>query len=154
MLVERETIVSLFIAAVAILAIISGFSAFTGLAVHSDALTLDLHKTSYHADDIFDADAILRPATFLKEESLVIYLDGDVFSVVSLQKYLDDNGLEYGLEYQNAGSNNIQVINLMEKLSLDLSSFVLLDKLTPGIHTMTISLSEGDASVSDSFSLE
>ncbi len=154
MLVERETFVALFISLVAILVVVGGFASFTGLSVHEAPLVLNFHKASFSRGDVFDVSVDLSPATFLQDESLVIYVDEVPVSVVALQKYLDDNQIDYGLDFENAGKNNIKVMTLKNKLSVNLADFVSLDDLQPGSHSLKVSLSQGDASADGNFILE
>ncbi len=149
--VEREAIVSLFIALVAVIVIIGGFASFTGLAVHSEDLKIDFSRTDFESGAVFDAVLTIAPVTMLAEESVVIYVDESFGSVIAIKKYLDDNSIPYGLEYQNAGSNNIQMITLESPLKIPLADFVSLQGLEPGTHSIKISLSEGDATVQKSF---
>jgi len=72
MLAQRETMVSLFIAAVAILVVIGGFASFSGLAAYSGTLSLDFSKSSFSGTDAFDVDLIIEPVTLMADESAVV----------------------------------------------------------------------------------
>ncbi len=154
MLVEREHIVTIIVAVIALLAIVGGYASFSGLSVYEQPVQLELTKSSFAQSDIFDANILLNPVTFLHDESIMIYFDNEPIGVVAIKKYLDDNRIEYGTEYQNLGTNNIQIMNLEHQLKISLADYITLESVQTGSHTVRVELSKGDASADAIFSVK
>lgn len=150
MLVEREAFVSLFIAAVAILTVVVGFAAFSGLSVYNEVMSLDFEKASFDQGDVFDVYVDLIPSSYLYDESLVVYVDDNLVSVISLKKFFDDNKITYGEDMKN----NVHIISIGSKARINLADFVPLDSLTSGHHNLKVYLSQAEMSQTAAFSLD
>jgi len=151
---EREHIVTLIVAAIAMLVIFGGFASFSGLAVHNDPLVIVKAKGTFARGDVFDVAVQLAPVTFMADESIVLYLDDNVVGVIALKKYLDDNGVDYGTEIKNLGQNNQEILTLMNPVSINLADYVSLEMMAAGTHTLRAEFSLGDAYAEDVFGVE
>jgi hypothetical protein len=152
---EKEYVVTIFIAIIAVLIITGGYASFSGLAVREDTLTVEMHKTMFKKSDVFDVTVKIKPVMFLAEESLMIYLDDKAVAVVALKKYLDDAGLDYGVDVKNLGENNQEIITLKDPVLVNLADHVSLEYMQPGtMHRVTVEFSMGDASAEGVFSVE
>ncbi|MBW2971499.1 hypothetical protein KY359_00545 [Candidatus Woesearchaeota archaeon] len=152
---QREYYVTFIVAAIAIAVIVGGFASFTGLSVQADPLSIEMAKTAFRQSDVFDADVLLSPVTFMADESLMIYIDGKAVGVVALKRHLDQNSIEYGTEIKDLGQDNVQIINLREHLRVNLAEYVSLEYLQPGtVHLLRVEFSRGDALAEAVFSME
>jgi hypothetical protein len=151
---EKEYLVTFIVTLVAVLVIVGGYASFSGLATYDAPISIGLAKDSFRQSDVFDADIVLRPVTFMADESLMVYVDNSAVGVVAIKKYLDDNKIEYGTEYQNAGQNNIEVLNLRDPLRVNLADFIKLEAMVPGTtHILRVEFSRGDAVAEEVFKI-
>lgn len=152
---EREHYVTIVVAIIAIVVIVGGFASFTGLSVQEEPIRISMEKNLFRQGEIFDVNVLLSPVTFFADESIVIYIDNKAVGAIALRKYLDDNGLEYGTEVKNLGQNNIEIITLMQPVSVSLADFITLDYMHPGTtHLLRVEFSRGDAVAEDVFRIE
>ncbi len=152
---EREHYVTIVVAVIAVLVIVGGFASFTGLSVQEEPIRISMEKSSFRQGEVFDVNVLLSPVTFFADESIVIYLDNKAVGAIALRKYLDDNGLEYGTEVKNVGQNNIEIITLMQPVSVSLADFIPLDYMHPGTtHLLRVEFSRGDAAAEEAFRIE
>ncbi len=152
MRVEREHIATAVVATIAVLVIVGGFASFSGLSVYHQPLTLELHKTEFRQGDVFDVNVVVNPVTFLADETIMVYLDGNAVAAIALKRYLDDNGIDYGSEVKNLGQNNAEIINLQAPLTVNLADYVSMEPMYPGtVHLLTVEFSRGDASAEEAF---
>lgn len=152
---EREYYVTFIVATIAVLFIVGGFASFTGLSVQDEAISIAMAKESFRPSDVFDVTLILNPVTFMADESIIIYIDSNAVGAVAIKKYLDDNGIEYGREVKDAGQNSIQVINLRDRLMINLADHVQLEYMRPGTkHILRAEFSRGDAAADAVFNVE
>lgn len=152
---EKEYVVTIFISIIAILIITGGYASFSGLAVREDTLEVEMHKTVFKRSDVFDVTVKIKPVMFMAEESIMVYLDDKAIAVIALKKYLDDNGLDYGVDVKNLGENNQEIITLREPLLVNLAEYVSVEYMQPGtMHRVTVELSVGEARAEGLFSVE
>jgi hypothetical protein len=151
---QRENLVTLFVAAVAILVIIGGYASFSGLASYESPLKIELSKESYSQSDVFDANVLLTPVTLFSDETIMIYIDGRAIGVIAIKKYLDDNRIEYGTETKDAGKTTVEIINMKSRLKVNLADYVTLDSLGLEEHTVRVEFSKGEAFSEKSFRIE
>ncbi|MBW2963944.1 hypothetical protein KY363_00655 [Candidatus Woesearchaeota archaeon] len=152
---EREYAVAVFVAVAAILIIVGGYASFSGLAVRADPLDIELYKGTFSQSDVFDANIVVNPATFLADESLVIYLDDKPSGIVALKQYLDENGYDYGSDAKNAGTNNVEIITMLSPFRVSLADYISLDKAQSGsTHKVRVEFSRGDAAAEATFAIE
>jgi len=151
---KGEYLVSIFLAIIALLVIVGGYASFSGLATYNPPISIEMAKQAYLRSDVFDVNAAMSPATILADETMTVYMDNNLAGVVAIKKYLDENRIEYASEYRNAGENNIQVINLKDKLAINMADLIALDSLNAGQHTVRVELSIGDASAEQAFSVQ
>ena len=150
----REQYVTLIVAAIAVLVIIGGFASFTGLSAYDEPLRIEMEGDSFSQGDVFDADVVVNPVTFMADESLMIYVDGNAVGVVALKKYLDDNALDYGTEVKNLGQNNAEIITLSRPLSVSLADYISVAQMHPGTtHILRVEFSRGDAAAEEVFKI-
>ncbi|MBU2561533.1 MAG: hypothetical protein KKD17_04490 [Nanoarchaeota archaeon] len=151
---EREYYVTFIVATIAVLVIVGGFASFTGLSVQDDAISIEMSKESFRPSDVFDVTITLSPVTFMADESIMIYIDGSAVGAVAIKKYLDSNGIDYGREVKDPGQNNIQVINLKDRLRVNLADYVQLEYMRPGTkHILRVEFSRGDAAAEEVFNI-
>ena len=67
---QREHIVSLIVAVIAILVIVGGYAAFTGLSVYEEPLMILMAENSFRQSDVFDVSVVVNPVTFMADESI------------------------------------------------------------------------------------
>jgi hypothetical protein len=152
---EREYLVPVIVTMIAVLVIIGGYASFSGLAVYNAPITIETAKDAFRQSDVFDANVLVNPVTFLADESIMIYLDNNAVGAVAIKKYLDDNDIEYGSEFQNLGQNNIEVVNLRNPLQVNLADFITLEGMQPGTtHIIRVEFSRGDAVAEAVFNIE
>jgi hypothetical protein len=155
MRVEREHVATAVIAVIAVLVIVGGFASFSGLSVHEETLKIEMAKAVFRQSDVFDANVVVSPVTFMADESMMVYVDGRAVGVVALKQYLDDNGIDYGSEYKNLGQNNVEIVTLKNLLTIHLAEHVNLEHLRPGMtHSLRVEFSKGDAYADGSFVME
>ena len=152
---QRENIVTLIVASIAILVIVGGYASFTGLAAYDAPIRLEMEKSSFSQGDVFDANVVLNPVTFMADESLILYIDKKAVGVIALKQYLDDNSISYGVDVKNLGQNNAEIVNLKDPLSINLADYVSLEYMHPGtMHTVRVEFSRGDAAAEGVFGIE
>jgi hypothetical protein len=151
---EREYVVTFIITTIAILIIVGGYASFSGLAAYDAPLRIENAKGTFARGDVFDVNIVLNPVTFMADESIVIYIDGQAVGVVAIKKYLDDNGIEYGRELKDIGQSNTEVLNLMDPLAVNLADYVPLEYVQQGTHTIRAEFSRGDAMAETVFAVE
>ncbi|MFC1741583.1 hypothetical protein ACFL3V_03540 [Nanoarchaeota archaeon] len=154
MLVEREHVVTVFMAVIVMLIILGGYASFSGLSVYQETLVIEMAKDSFSQGDVFDVTVVLNPVTLMSDDSLMIYVDGNAIGVVAIKKYLDENGIAYGSEFKNSGQNNIEIITMRDRLLVNLADHVSLEHMSPGsAHALMVELSKGEASAEGIFSV-
>jgi len=152
---EREYLVPVIVTMIAVLVIIGGYASFSGLAVYDAPLAISMAKDTFRQSDVFDVNVLVNPVTFMADESIMIYLDNNAVGAVAIKKYLDDNDIEYGSEFQNLGQNNIEVVNLRNPLQVNLADFITLEGMQPGTtHIIRAEFSRGDAVAEAVFRIE
>lgn len=152
---EREYAVAVFVGIIAILIIVGGYASFSGLAVRADPLSIELSKGTFKQSDVFDANIVVSPATFLADETLVIYMNDKASGVVALKKYLDENDYDYGTEVKNAGSNNVEIITMLSPFRVSLADYISLDQAQSGsTHRVRVEFSRGEVSADVAFAVE
>jgi hypothetical protein len=153
--VEREYVATFIVAVVALLVIVGGYASFSGLAVYDEPIKIELAKTTFSQGDVFDADVVVNPVTFLADESIMVYIDNKVLGAIAIKKYLDDNGIEYGTEIKSLGQETTEIINLKDPLTVNLADFVSLEYMQPGTaHVLRVEFSRGDALAEALFRIE
>jgi hypothetical protein len=150
---EREYAVTFIIATIAALVIIGGYASFSGLASYSEPLSIEMAEKTFARGDVFDVNVVLSPVTFMADESIVVYIDGQAVGVVAIKKYLDDNRIDYGRELKSLGQNNAEIINLKAPLKVNLADYVLLEYLGTGGHSLRVEFSRGDAAAQEVFGI-
>ena len=149
---HKEQIASLVVAIIAVLVIVGGYASFSGLASYDPPLKLEMAKKSFLAGDVFDANLVVSPVTLMSDESIIIYLDNIAVGAIAVKRYLNDNGIDFGTQNENAGRNNIDIINLKHKLSINLADYVNLDSVLPGgTHKIRAEFSRGNAVAEEVF---
>jgi len=151
---KGEFVVTVLIAIIALLVIVGGFASFSGLATYAPPITVEMAKQQFRQGDVFDVTTTVNPTTLLAEESMTIYVDGNLAGVVAIKKYLNDNKIDYGSEFKNVGANNIEVITLQNRLIINLADLVSPESLSVGDHILRVELSGGDASAETAFKIE
>jgi hypothetical protein len=151
---EKEFIVPFIVTVIAILVIVGGYASFSGLATYDTPISVEMGKAAFQQGEVFDVNAIVSPMTLLADETLMVYVDGNLAGVVALKKYLDDNRIDYGLEYKNLGQNNVQIMNMQSSLRINLADLVSLESLARGEHILSVELSRGDARAEATFNIE
>ena len=152
---EREQYVTLIVTVIAMVVIVGGFASFSGLSVYEDPIRIESAKSSFRNSDVFDISVVLNPVTFMADDSLVVYVDGKALGVVALKNYLNDNGIEYGVEIKNLGQNNVEILTLKNPLSISMADYVSLEFLHPGMtHVIKVEFSKGDAFAEEVFRVE
>ena len=154
MRLEKEFLVPFVIALIAILIIAGGYASFSGLATYEQPISIEMNKAAFLQSNVFDVNVVVSPMTFLADESIMAYVDGNLAGVVALKKYLDENMIDYGLEYKNLGQNNVQIMNLQSSLKINLADLVSLESLSAGTHTVSVEFSRGDAKAESSFNVQ
>ncbi|MFH1064643.1 MAG: hypothetical protein V1729_06175 [Candidatus Woesearchaeota archaeon] len=150
--VEREHIATFVVATIAVLVIVGGFASFSGLSVYDQPLKLELQKTEFMQGDVFDANVVVNPVTFMADETIMVYIDGNAVAAIALKRYLDDNDIDYGSEVKNLGQNNVEIINLQGPLTVNLADYVSMEPMYPGtVHILSVEFSQGDAAAQESF---
>jgi hypothetical protein len=151
----RELIVPIVVTLIAVLVIVGGYASFSGLATYSTPLSIEMAKKAFKRGDVFDANILVNPVTLLADESIMIYVDNNAVGAVAIKRYLDDNRIEYGTEFQNLGQNSAEVMNLKNPLQVNLADFITLEGTLPGTtHVLKVEFSRGDASAEEVFSIE
>ena len=122
------------ICAVAVLAIISSFASFSGLAVYNLPIAFDIDE-SYKQTDFFGAKII------------VIYIDSTPIGVVPLKNYLDANKIPYSLDKKGG----LEFLNTKRKFKIPLKEYISLDQLSSGTHILRVQFSETTAASETKF---
>jgi len=151
---KGEFVVTVLISIIALLVIVGGFASFSGLATYAPPITIETAKQQFRQGDVFDVTTTINPTTLLADESMTVYVDGNLAGVVAIKKYLDDNKIDYGSEIKNLGENNIKVINMQNKLTINLADLVSPESISIGEHILRVELSGGDASAETAFKIE
>lgn len=148
---QKEHIVTILLAIVAILVIIGGYASFSGLAVNTDPLMIDMSRDSFRQSDVFDVNIILNPITFISEETVVIYLDNSVIAALPLRQYVEDNSLSYTIETRELGSGSVTLLALNEPAIISLADVISLESLQKKSHLLRVEFSVGDVSAAKTF---
>ena len=134
------------ICAVAVLAIISSFASFSGLAVYNLPIAFDIDE-SYKQTDFFGAKIIINTQEILSTDSLVIYIDSTPIGVVPLKNYLDANKIPYSLDKKGG----LEFLNTKRKFKIPLKEYISLDQLSSGTHILRVQFSETTAASETKF---
>jgi hypothetical protein len=151
---EREYVVTFIVATIAILIIVGGYASFSGLASYDAPLRIEMAKKTFSRGDVFDTTVVLNPVTFMADETLMVYVDGQAVGVVAIKKYLDDNRIDYGRDIKSLGRNSAEILNLKDPLKVNLADYVTLEYLGTGGHSLRVEFSRGDAMAEEVFGIE
>jgi hypothetical protein len=146
----REQFVTATIAIIAILCVIGGYSALSGLTTYSAPVIINMQKDTFLRSDVFDVTAKLNTVTLLSDETLMIYVDAQPAGAVVLKKYLDDNGYQYGTEKKS----DVDIISTLQQININLAEYIELSALAPGRHLLEVGLSQGKIATYKEFYVE
>ena len=152
--IPREQVVTLTIAAIAIIFIVGGFASMSGLSVYEEPLQIEMYATSFEKGDVFDVNIRVGTMTVLSDETMMIYIDGNPGGAVALKKYFDENRIEYGTEYKQLGTNSVEIMSTVQPIVINLADYIQLEMMSEGSHSLRVEFSRGDAVAEVLFEVE